>query len=380
MTNKTLYKGIVHSDKFIHNHINELLNHFNGSIVKILSNAKVTKYAYNNGVKTNNIIGYDEEELKRNAHGCANILVKKNCGSYWDSTYYYVSSSVIYEEDTTSSFFNVPIDLIEVTEKFKENKFLVYSKLDEKWFSFSYREVYDDYVANSNNGKRFYNYNGYQYFKYEMDLSKGFTMDKKEHCNAHYFENVHVGVTRYSKTIAGTHCFVRVFSKATGKPTTKYATEFKSLSQAFEMLNKWKVLDGISKKTFIRKVYKNELFETPDFYFQCATDPEVLLKTMEVIKEVETDYFGIVEAFKSFGEVIEDADIEMAKQKHMTVEEFNLYCLEKYNSNWNEDNLLMTEAVLPEDIENINTESYEKSESWYRNNSYTDDTYFEKEE
>ena len=279
--NTKLYAGIISSDQFIHSHINEILNLFKNSIVKVMSNAAVRKYEYINNVKTDNIIGYDREQLNRNANGCANILVKTNQGQYWDRDYVYVSRSVIYENNSEIPYFNIPIDFIDITKKFPNNLFLVYSKLDDLWFMFRYRDVAKRFDENFNNGKCFYNYKGYRYFKYELDLSKGRSLDKTPNENAKYFENVHIGVTRYSNTIAGTHCFVRVFSRATGRPTTKQPTEFKSFTEAFNMLNKWAVLGDIAKKTFIRKVYKNELFETEDYIFQCSTEPELLLKTIE---------------------------------------------------------------------------------------------------
>ncbi len=363
-----LYKGIISSDQLIHNHINEILNLFNNSVVKIMSNAVVTQYKYVNGVKTDEIIGYDEEQLNRNANGCSNLLVKTNRGQYWDRDYVYVSSSVLYENNSETLYFNVPIDFIDITKKFPNNIFLVYSKLDDAWFMFHYRDVAKKFDENFNNNKCFFSYRGYRYFKYELDLSKGRSLDKTPNENSKYFANVHIGVTRYSKTIAGTHCFIRVFSRATGKPTTKQPTEFKSFTEAFNMLKKWEVLDDISKKTFVRKVYTNELFETENYIFQCSTEPELLLKTIETTTTIIDDnYFGVVEIFKSFDEVIDDADIEMAKQKGMTYQEFLDYCINKYNANWDEENCLMTEVVSPEEIEAVDENNIiDESTIYYR--------------
>lgn len=362
-----LYRGIVASDNFIHNHINEILNLFNGKIVKILSNAKVKKYVYKDGVKTNEVKGYDELELNRNANGCANILVKSNSGSYWSSDYIYVSSSVLYENDSTNAYFSVPLDFMKIADKYKQNKFLVYSKLDDLWFAFSYKDVYDDYIKNGNDSKHFYNYKGNHCYKYQLNLSNGRKLDKTPNQNAKYFENVHIGVTRYSTSIAGTHCFVRVFSKATGKPTTKQPNEYKSISDAYNNLNKFiHIASLMTKRTFATRVHKVEFIEYGDFIFQCATDPSLLKNTLEVIKEVEVPYYGVVEMFKSFGEIVSDADVEIAKSKGMTYPEFIDYCMDKYNAKFDEG-LLLTEVVSPEDIEAVDVDSCNKVESWYRN-------------
>lgn len=369
-----LYKGIISSDKFLHSHINEILNLFNNSIVKILSNCSVKKYKYINGVKTSEVIGYDSEELNRDAHGSANILVKQNKGQYWESTYIYVSASVLYENDSEKAYFSVPVDLVEVARKHPNNKFLVYSKLDDLWFAFDYKKVVAEYDKNYRNAKSFFNNKGYQYFKYELDLKNGHKLDKTPHKNARYFDNVHIGVTKYSQSIAGTHCFVRVFSKATGRPTTKQPTEYKSMSDAYERLGKFINISLLfSKKTFTRKVHENELIEYGDYIFQCSTDKDLLLDTLKTIKVEETPYLGVVEMFASFGEIVEAADVDMAKKLGMNLEEFTQYCIDKYNANYSEENLLMTEAVDIEDAENIDTESFELSESFYRNLS--DDSY-----
>ena len=99
------------------------------------------------------------------------------------------------------------------------------------------------------------------------------------------------------------------------------------------------------------------------------------IEDRKVISDSETQE----ELIKSFNEVIKDADIEMAKQKGMTYQEFLDYCISKYNANWDDENLLMTEVVSPEDIEAVNIDDYDKSTSWYRNANTTDDSYFEKE-
>lgn len=376
---KELYKGIIHSDRFIHNHINEILNLFDGKIVKILSNGSVAKYKWVDGVRTSEILDYDKNELNRDLNGCANILVKyQDNQNWWVSDYIYVSQSVIYENGSETPYFSIPVDLVNVAARFTNNKFLVYSRLDDLWFCIRYRDVAEWASKNEYNEKAHYSYNGYRYMKFPLDLQKGHQVSKNPHPNAKYFENVHVGVTRYSKTISGQHCFVKVFSKATGAPSrtqsgnTRKPIEFKSFTDAWDTINKWTNLSyTMSKKTFIRKIYKGELFEYNDFIFQVVISEDLLLDNLQVTKPVNT-FAGIIDAFASFGVTITQADIDMANKKNMTVTEFNNYCIEKYNAAWDESALL-TEAVLPEDIESVDTEDAGKSESWYRNLSIDDD-------
>lgn len=328
-----IYAGIAHSDALIHKYINEILNLFtpvaNSGTVKIMSNADCkSKFGDTSPDYVN--------QLKRDLHGHANIRVQRNNadakGYHWlKPEYYYVTSSVYFtENDMCLSLSREFVEKIaEGNSKYAENKFLLIDK-EEKFHIIEYKDVAADFVKHYNDKDHCRNYNGNRNYLYVV-TEPSIDMDHSEHQNAPYFENVHIGVTRYAKHIKGTPCKVRFYNSDGTETQTQV---FNSTKEAFDKLCTAFDIE-ISYKTFIRLVQKNSL-ET--FVLKgngkeilvglCLADEEPLSPV--VSENITIDEFdAVVTSMKALDIVVEESDIYLMNALGMSQEDFVQYLLKK---------------------------------------------------